>query len=104
MSSLAQAAAIAAIDHSAELLADLASVGDERVRVREALLAAGFTVPVTQSNFVWLALGAGAVPFAAHCMDHKIVVRPFAGDGVRVTISSVEENDAFLAAATAFPG
>ncbi|MDN5856406.1 MAG: aminotransferase, partial [Actinomycetia bacterium] len=97
-----QAAAIAALDHSPELLAELAPVRAERSRVREALLAAEFTVPVTQSNFVWLALGEAAVPFAAHCMDHKVVVRPFAGDGVRVTVSSVEENDAFLAAATSF--
>lgn len=104
VSSVAQAAAIAAVDHSAELLADLAPVRTERVRVRDALLAAGFTVPVTQSNFVWLALGDNAVPFAAHCMDHKVVVRPFAGDGVRVTVSSAEENDAFLAAAPAFKG
>jgi histidinol-phosphate aminotransferase len=100
----AQAAAIAAIDHSAELLADLAPIIDERVRVRDALLTAGFTVPVTQSNFVWLSLGDAAGPFAAHCMDHKVVVRPFAGDGVRVTVSHSEENDAFLAAATSFAG
>jgi histidinol-phosphate aminotransferase len=100
----AQAAAIAAIDHSAELLAELAPIRDERVRVRDALLAAGFTVPATQSNFVWLALGEAAMPFAAHCMDHKVVVRPFAGDGVRVTVSHSEENDTFLAAATSFPG
>jgi histidinol-phosphate aminotransferase len=72
--------------------------------VRDALLAAGFTVPDTQSNFVWLALGDAAAPFAAHCMDHKVVVRPFAGDGVRVTVSHSEENDAFLAAATSFTG
>lgn len=104
VSTPAQAAAIAALDHSAELLADLVPLLDERVRVRDALLAAGFTVPVSQSNFVWLALGADAVPFAAHCMDHKVVVRPFAGDGVRVTVSNAEENDTFLAAARSFPG
>ena len=28
-----------------------------------------------------------------------MIVRPFAGDGVRVTIGTPEENDAFLAAA-----
>jgi histidinol-phosphate aminotransferase len=100
----AQAAAIAAIDHSDELLADLRPIVDERARVREALLAAGFTVPATQANFVWLALGDAAVPFAAHCMDQKVVVRPFAGDGVRVTVSHAEENDVFLAAARSFAG
>ena len=71
-------------------------------RVRDELLAAGFTVPPTQSNFVWLALGERAAAFAAHCLEHKVVVRPFQPDGVRVTVASRAENDTFLAAARAF--
>ncbi len=31
-----------------------------------------------------------------------MIVRPFPGDGVRVTIGTPAENDAFLAAAAAF--
>jgi histidinol-phosphate aminotransferase len=99
VSSVAQAAAIAALDDAEALLAGCASVVEERVRVRDALLAAGYTVPPTQANFVWLALGEGTARFAAHCLEHKVVVRPFHPDGVRVTISTPEENDAFLAAA-----
>jgi len=102
VNSMAQAAAIAALDDEEVLLASCADVIQERVRVRDALLAAGFTVPPTQSNFVWLALGEHTAPFAAHCLDHKVVVRPFHPDGVRVTVSTPEENDAFLAAARAF--
>lgn len=104
VSSVAQAAAIAALDDADALLAGCAEVLSERVRVRDALLAAGFTVPPTQANFVWLALGRRTAPFAAHCLEHKVVVRPFHPDGVRVTISTPEENDAFLAAALSFPG
>ena len=59
-------------------------------------------MPPTQSNFVWLALGDRSTPFAVHCLQHKVVVRPFHPDGVRVTISTPEENDAFLAAAATF--
>jgi len=103
VSSVAQAGAIAALDHAGELLAACAEVVTERVRVRDALLAAGFTVPPTQANFVWLALGERAADFAAHCLDHKVVVRPFPSDGVRVTVSTPAENDAFLDAATAYP-
>jgi histidinol-phosphate aminotransferase len=99
VNSIAQAAAIAALDDADALLASCAVAIEERVRVRDALLDAGYTVPSTQSNFVWLALGERTAPFAAHCMDHKVVVRPFHPDGVRVTISTPEENDAFLAAA-----
>jgi histidinol-phosphate aminotransferase len=102
VNSVAQAAAIAALDDADALLAGCAIAIDERVRVRDALLAAGYTVPPTQSNFVWLALGAQTLPFAAHCLEHKVVVRPFAPDGVRVTVSTPDENDAFLAAARSF--
>jgi histidinol-phosphate aminotransferase len=102
VSTVAQAAAVAALDDEEALLAGCAGVIEERVRVRDALLAAGFTVPPTQSNFVWLALGERTAPFAAHCLEHKVVVRPFHPDGVRVTVSTPEENDAFLAAARAF--
>lgn len=104
ISSVAQAAAIAALDDAENLLSGCAPVMQERVRVRDALRELGFTVPPTQANFVWLALGEQAVPFATHCLDHKVIVRPFAGDGVRVTVSSKDENDAFLAAAGSFGG
>jgi histidinol-phosphate aminotransferase len=65
-------------------------------------VAAGYTVPPTQANFVWVALGERTGAFAAHCMEHKVVVRPFAADGCRVTVSSPAENDQFLAAAKEF--
>ena len=104
VSSVAQAGAIAALEHREEILADCAKVIAERARVRDALLGAGFTVPVSESNFVWLPLGDRAGAFAAHCAEHKVVVRPFQPDGVRVTVSRPEENDALIAAATSFPG
>ncbi|MBC8090685.1 MAG: aminotransferase class I/II-fold pyridoxal phosphate-dependent enzyme, partial [Pseudonocardia sp.] len=91
-----------ALDDASTLLAACAEVVTERVRVRDALVGAGFPVPPSQANFVWLALGDRTADFAAHCMDHKVVVRPFHPDGVRVTVSSPAENDAFLAAALAF--
>jgi histidinol-phosphate aminotransferase len=102
VSSVAQAGAIAALDNAADLLAACAQVQSERIRVRDVLLQAGYTVPPTQSNFVWLPLGERTGPFDAHCLDNKVIVRPFAPDGVRVTVSAPEENDAFLAAAQAF--
>jgi histidinol-phosphate aminotransferase len=104
VNSVAQAAAIAALDDADALLASCAVAIEERVRVRDALLETGYPVPPTQSNFVWLALGERTAPFAAHCMDHKVIVRPFHPDGVRVTISTPEENEAFLAAARSFAG
>jgi histidinol-phosphate aminotransferase len=102
VNTLAQAAAIAALDDAEALLAACADITRERVRVRDTLVAAGFTVPSTQSNFVWVALGERTNAFAAHCLEHKVVVRPFSPDGCRVTVSTPEENDQFLAAAAEF--
>ena len=39
----------------------------ERDRVRDELLAQGWTVPPTEANFVWLRLGEATMDFAAAC-------------------------------------
>jgi histidinol-phosphate aminotransferase len=95
----AQAAALAALDQEEEMARRAALIVAERTRVRETLLKLGQDVPETQANFVWLPLGDGAVPFAQACEQSGVIVRPFAGDGVRVTIGTPEENDTFLNAA-----
>ena len=59
----------------------------------------GPDIPDSQANFVWLPIGAHAVDFAVGCEKRGVIVRPFAGDGVRVTIGTPAENDRFLAAA-----
>jgi histidinol-phosphate aminotransferase len=100
---VAQAAAIASLDVHDELMARVADITGERVRVHAALLEAGYDVPETQANFVWLPLGERAAAFSEHALDNKLIVRAFAGSGVRVTISTPEENDLFLAAALSFP-
>jgi histidinol-phosphate aminotransferase len=99
---VAQAAAIASLDAHDELMERVADIVGERDRVRAALLEAGYEVPETQANFVWLPLGEQAAAFSAHALDNKLIVRAFAGSGVRVTISTPEENDLFLAAALSF--
>ncbi|MGW4115072.1 histidinol-phosphate transaminase [Actinosynnema sp. NPDC004786] len=104
VNAVAQAAALASLDAEDELMARCRAIVAERSRVRDALLAAGFEVPVSQANFVWLPLGERTAAFNEHCLERKVVVRAFVGDGARVTIGEPEENDAFLAAARAFSG
>jgi histidinol-phosphate aminotransferase len=99
---IAQVAAIASLAAEAELLERVELTVKERTRVREALIADGWTVPPTDANFVWLRLGEHTAAFAAACEAAGIAVRPFAGEGARVSIGDVESNDAFLAAARAF--
>ncbi|HEY5879984.1 MAG TPA: aminotransferase class I/II-fold pyridoxal phosphate-dependent enzyme, partial [Nakamurella sp.] len=105
LNSLAQAAALAALAARAEFAPRWTQVIAERSRVHSALLALGYEVPQSRANFVWLPLRERAGEFAAHCEQHKVIVRAFpdATGGVRVSIGAPHENDAFLAAATAFP-
>jgi histidinol-phosphate aminotransferase len=103
VSAVAQAAAVASLAAEAELLDRVESVVKERDRVRDALLSDGWTVPPTEANFVWLRLGEHTTPFAEACERQGIAIRPFAGEGARVSIGSPEANDAFLATARAFP-
>ncbi len=99
VSAVAQAAAIASLDAADELLARCDGVVAERERVRAALRSAGYEVAVSEANFVWLPLGVRAASFAERCADRGVLVRAFAGDGVRVSTGTPAENDAFLAAA-----
>jgi len=99
VSGLAQAAALAALGEREEVQRRAKLTVAERDRVRAALVQAGYDVPLSQANFVWLPLGDESQDFSAACLDERIVVRPFAGEGVRVTIGTEQENDAFLAVA-----
>jgi histidinol-phosphate aminotransferase len=93
---VSQAAAIASLDAADELLARTDAVVAERARVIATLRGTGFTLPASQGNFVWLPLRTRTLDFAERAADARIVVRPFRADGVRVTIGTPEENDAFL--------
>ncbi|MDH6435822.1 histidinol-phosphate aminotransferase [Streptomyces sp. SAI-144] len=102
VSQVAQEAAIASLRAEDELLGRVGSLVCERNRVVEGLRAQGWTVPETQANFVWLRLGERTADFAAACEQHGVVVRPFPGEGVRVTVGETEANDIFLKAAEGF--
>src|SRR4051812_5131511 len=102
VSGLAQEAAIASLRAEDELLGRVGSLVGERTRVADTLRAQGWTVPETQANFVWLRLGERTVDFAAACERHGVVVRPFPGEGVRVTVGETEANDIFLKVADGF--
>ncbi len=94
---ISQAAAIASIDAADELLARTDAVVAERTRVSAALTAAGYDLPASQANFVWLPLPGRCDAFTNAAADNRLLVRPYGQDGVRVTIAAPHENDAFLA-------
>ena len=102
VSGVAQSAAIAALEYEAELMGRVEEIVAERDRVVEALTGQGWVLPEAQGNFVWLPLGDRATAFAAAAEEAGVVVRPFAGDGVRVTVGEPAADDVFLEVAARF--
>jgi histidinol-phosphate aminotransferase len=102
VSHVAQAAAIASLAVEDELLERVDALVVERTRVVEELRAAGWDVPETQTNFVWLALGDDTAAFAEAVQAEGVSIRPFPGDGARITIGEPEANDLFLSVARAW--
>jgi histidinol-phosphate aminotransferase len=99
---IAQAAAVASLRAQDALMERVARLVAERERVFAALaeldLPARIGVPAvpSEANFFWLRLGERSAEFAAACEAAGVTVRPYAPDGVRVTIGETEANDRVL--------
>jgi histidinol-phosphate aminotransferase len=98
VSMVAQAAAVAALASEGEVRARVAEVTAERARLTAALRERGQAVADSQANFVWLPLGERTAEVAAALEARAVITRPFAGEGLRVTVGTPEEDDVFLRA------
>lgn len=96
VSAPAQAVGLAALDHRDSLLATIPAWIAERDRVVAELRGAGWSIPDVQGNFVWLPTGDASAEVALALEQRGVVVRPFPGEGLRVSTGSHEENDRFL--------
>ena len=103
VSTVAQAAAIASLRAEPDLLERVDSLVAERDRVVKGLADAGLVVPEPQGNFVWFAAGERTLDLAAAADELGIAIRPFAGDGARITIGEPEANDRVVELARTFP-
>jgi histidinol-phosphate aminotransferase len=101
VSSVAQAAGVTALVSNVEqaAFARCEILVSERNRVHDELTAAGFSPSESEANFVWLRLGDQTSPFAEVCEAAGVAVRPFAGEGVRISVGMPEANDQFIATA-----
>lgn len=99
VTNLAQTAAVASLAAEDELAVRVAELVSERRRVVDGLTAAGLPVPESRGNFVWLALGESTLAAADLLERNGLIVRPFAGEGLRVTIAEPEANNRLLALA-----
>jgi histidinol-phosphate aminotransferase len=95
----AQAAALASLDAEDELLQRVQAVIREREPLRQQLLEAGYDVPPSQGNFVWLPTGSDTMRVAQVFDAAGVLVRPFDGDGIRITVTTAADAARVLAAA-----
>jgi histidinol-phosphate aminotransferase len=104
VTSAAETAAIASLDAEAELLERVAVIVDRRTALAEGLRTQGWEVPDSQSNFVWLPTGDRTDEIADAFRTADIVVRPFSGDGIRISVGEQESIEKVLRVAAATRG
>ena len=92
----AEEAALASLDAEDELLERVRALAAHRDDLAARLRETGWDVPEAQGNFVWLPAGARALEVAAAFEEAGLIVRPFAGDGVRISIGEHEALDAIV--------
>lgn len=95
----AEEAALASLDAEDELRARVARIAERRDALAAALRDGGWRVPEAQGNFVWLATGEQTLAAAAAFEEGGVIVRPFAGDGIRISVGEAEAVDKVLAIA-----
>ena len=96
VSTIAQAAAVASLAAEEALMERVEALVAERDRVVAGLTEQGWTFPDPQGNFVWLPVGDRVGELVAAAEEAGITVRPFAGEGVRVSIGEPAANDVLL--------
>ena len=102
LSGPALAAALAALAEAQVAEAQVSQLVAARDPLVAALTARGLPVLASAANFLWLPLGTASGEFAACCAAHGVGVRPFPGEGVRVSLGDPAAHDALLAAAGLF--
>ena len=93
VSTLAQSAAIAALAAESELLQRVDHVNAERTRVMQALRQQGWDLQPSYANFIWLRTGERTTEIFKSFEDAGLSVRPFPGEGIRITVAEPDAND-----------
>ncbi|HEX4336232.1 MAG TPA: histidinol-phosphate transaminase [Polyangiaceae bacterium] len=100
VSSLGQAAALAALDDKGHVERSRSENRTERARLAAALEQLGLRVTPSQANFVYARVGKPAKDVYEALLDRGVIVRAFGGlpDHLRITVGTARENDRLLAA------
>ena len=102
VSSLAQAAALAALDDEAHVRHSVENNAEQAARMITEIAKLGYNVPETWTNFLFLDVKQDAREFARKLRGEGVLVRPLGAWGaphaIRVTIGTAEDNQFFLRA------
>ncbi len=102
VSSVAQVAAMAALDDEHHVQRVVQNNASQSHVLSQELSALGYRVVPTAANFVFCDLGEDAAAFANYLQDEGVAVRPLGHWGdpncIRVTIGTPEQNQVFLQA------
>ena len=99
VSSLAQRAAIAALDDVAHVQRSVEMNRQERARMATALVELGLVPPPSQGNFLFFDLGRPGRDLYEKLLQRGVIVRPFGTTSfIRVTVGTPDQNDRFIAA------
>nr|WP_157313838.1 histidinol-phosphate transaminase [Microbacterium sp. MAH-37] len=101
VTSAAENAAIASLDAEDELMERVAVIVERRDRLVAALRELGWKVPDSQSNFVWLRTKERTDEIAEAFVAAGLIVRPFSGDGIRISVGEEESLSRILEVAAA---
>ena len=103
VTAVAEAAAVASIEHEDQVMERVQHLVAERERVVARLHELGYNIPQTYANFVWLPLGEHTAEFTELARANALAVRAFDSEGVRVSIGEDEANDRFISICEQFP-
>jgi histidinol-phosphate aminotransferase len=102
ISTVAQAAALAALDDEAHVGKTLKNNAEQAERLTAGITELGYSPIPTWTNFLYCELGDDAAAVAKRLQAEGVIVRPLgpwdAPTAVRITIGTPEQNDVFLKA------
>jgi histidinol-phosphate aminotransferase len=102
VSSVAQAAALAALDDTDHIVRSVSHNADQAEILQKGLSELGLRTIPTWANFVYCELEEDAADVARRLREQGISIRPLGGWGapnsMRITIGTAQQNDRFLSA------
>jgi histidinol-phosphate aminotransferase len=100
VSSVAQAAALAALDDKAHTGKVLTNNTEQSARLAAAMAELGYRVVPTWANFLYCELGEDATQVATQLQAEGVIIRPLgpwgAPTAIRITIGTPQQNEIFL--------